>query len=87
MICLKITPYEKNWVCSIDAEKLDTELAELKIGKNAVSFYQEEIDKYLNKVKELQSIDSTITDEMYWGQLEHLSEKDWYIVTSEFFKK
>ena len=84
---LDITPYEKNWVCSIDAEKLDTELTELKIGKNAVNFYQEEIDRYINKMKEMSNDSENDNDALYWGQLEKLSDKDWYIVTGEFFKK
>jgi len=25
--------------------------------------------------------------DIYWGQLENLEEKNWYIITSEFFKK
>lgn len=83
---LDFTPYEKNWVCSIDADKLETELSELKIGKNAVNFYQEEIDRYVAKMKEISKEESKDND-IYWGQLEKLSEKDWYIVTGEFFKK
>jgi CheY-like chemotaxis protein len=83
---LDFTPYEKNWVCSIDADKLEVELGELKIGKNAVAFYQEEIDRYLAKMKDL-SKQEVKDNELYWGQLEKLSEKDWYIVTGEFFKK
>lgn len=41
---LEVTPYEGNWICAIDAEDLDTELQYLKIGKTAVSFYQDELD-------------------------------------------
>lgn len=83
---LDFTPYEKNWVCSIDADKLEVELGELKIGKNAVAFYQDEIDRYIAKMKEI-SKEEIKDNELYWGQLEKLSEKDWYIITGEFFKK
>lgn len=83
---LDFTPYEKNWVCSIDADKLEVELGELKIGKNAVTFYQEEIDRYIAKMKDT-SKEEVKDNDLYWGQLEKLSEKDWYIVTGEFFKK
>ena len=41
---LEVTPYEGNWICVIDAEALDTELQHLKIGKAAVSFYQDELE-------------------------------------------
>ncbi|RJP56464.1 MAG: response regulator [Ignavibacteriales bacterium] len=48
---LDITPYEKNWICSLDADNLDTELPNLKIGNSAVTFYQEEIDEAQKIIK------------------------------------
>jgi len=84
---LEYTPYGKNWICIIDADKLDSELQQLKIGKSAVTFYQEEIEKYINKMKEIVKKESPMEEEMFWGQLENLEEKDWYIITSEFFRK
>ena len=81
--------YEKNWICIIDADKLDTELSQLKIGKNAVSFYQDEIEKYTKEIKNLISKGEERKEsfDLYWGQLENLEEKDWYLITSEFFKR
>lgn len=85
---LKYTTYDKNWICVIDANKLDSELPQLKIGKNAVSFYQDEIDRYITKIKEyVKQEDSKETFDMYWGQIENLDEKEWYIVTGDFFSK
>lgn len=86
---LNYSTYEKNWVCLIDADKLDTELSKLKIGKNAVSFYQDEIERYTKQIKNLLVKDNEMKEsfELYWGQLENLEEKDWYIITGEFFKK
>ena len=80
---LDITSYEKNWICLIDADKLDMELSQLKIGKSAVSFYQDEIEKYSEKIKNLSKSGEP---EILWGELENLPEKEWYIITSEFFK-
>jgi CheY-like chemotaxis protein len=84
---LEFTPYEKNWFCSIDAEKLDSEIQALKIGKNAVAFYQEEIDRYIKTIKELSKTSASESFEMQWGQIENLGEKDWYFITGEFFKR
>lgn len=86
---LNYSTYEKNWVCLIDADKLDTELSKLKIGKNAVTFYQDEIERYTKQIKNLIVKDNEMKEsfELYWGQLENLEEKDWYIITGEFFKK
>jgi CheY-like chemotaxis protein len=83
---LDFTPYLKNWICSLDAEKLETEIQNLKIGKNAVTFYQDEIENYINKLKELKLHDINNT-QIFWGQLEKLNDKDWYSITSSFFKK
>jgi glycine cleavage system H lipoate-binding protein len=38
-------PYGSNWVCVIAAEELDTELAELRIGKSAIAYFQEDLDR------------------------------------------
>ncbi len=84
---LDFTPYDKNWICIIDADKLDVELQELKIGKSAVTFYQEEIEKYIEKIKEIIKKESPAEEEIYWGQLEKLEEKNWYLITGEFFRK
>jgi CheY-like chemotaxis protein len=87
---LEVTPYAQNWVCIIDAENLDAELKNLKIGKTAVLFYQDDIEhfidlrkKSLKPVKEGEYEDS----EIYVGELEALDEPNWNRVGSEFFKR
>jgi CheY-like chemotaxis protein len=85
---LDYTTYEKNWITVIDADKLDSELTLMKIGKNAVTYYQEEIEKYTKLIKSFIKEDSKRESfELYWGQLENLDDKDWYSITGEFFKK
>ena len=42
---LEYSSYHKNWVCVIDSDELDSELTDLKIGKAAVNFYQDELEK------------------------------------------
>ena len=49
---LDVTPYEKNWVCVVDADNLDTELQDMKIGNAAVGFYQDKIDKAQEYLKD-----------------------------------
>lgn len=83
---LNYSVYEKNWICTIDADKLDSELPKLKIGKNAVEFYQNEIDKFLKEMKNILK-DDTKSDELIWGEINNLEEKNWYYITSEFFNK
>jgi len=49
---LEFSPYHSNWFCTIDGEELDQELPGLKIGKSAVSYFQEELDRARSFMKE-----------------------------------
>ena len=87
---LNVTPYDSNWVCIIDAENLDTELKELKIGKTAVSLYQDDIEHFIElRKKSLKPAKEGEyeNNEIYIGELESLDEPNWNRVSSEFFKK
>jgi Response regulator containing CheY-like receiver, AAA-type ATPase, and DNA-binding domains len=89
---LEITAYEKNWICIIDAEMLDNEIKILKIGVSAVSFYQDEIEKFRNSIKTLVNPVkpdeiSNYDNELYLGELENLDDKNWDKMVTEFFKR
>lgn len=49
---LKTTSYGKNWICTIDADNLDKDLENLKIGKSAISFFQNEIQECNTHLRE-----------------------------------
>jgi len=84
---IKITPYETNWICSIDADNLDHELQDLKIGKSAVSFYHKEIDKYTEKITELRNSDKSIEKHkpIFEGELAELDDFNWNGIIRQFF--
>ncbi len=87
---LNTTPYDTNWICEIDADNPDTELKNLKIGKAAVSFYQEDIEKFVDlKKKSLKPVKAGEyeEDDLYMGELESMDESNWNQVSSEFFKR
>ncbi len=89
---LDVTAYENNWVCVIDADDLDSEIQRLKIGKAAVTFYQEEIEKAKAIVKKIEpgSKSKSGADEngeLHVGELETLDDFGWEKLTSEFFRK
>jgi CheY-like chemotaxis protein len=86
---LDYSTYDKNWICMIDASNLDSELQQLKIGKGAVLYYQEEIEKYVKKMNELLRIDDTKVKEgaLYWEGIDNLEDKEFYLITGIFFKK
>lgn len=50
---LKVKPYEVGWICCIAAMNLTRDIQLLKIGADAISWYQEEIDKFRDMVKKV----------------------------------
>jgi CheY-like chemotaxis protein/glycine cleavage system H lipoate-binding protein len=87
---LHITSYDRNWICEIDAGELDTELPDLKIGKSAVAFYQNEIEKCKEiKKKTLRGkeLGSEFKDLIYCGELEKMDDTEWKRFAEEFFEK
>jgi len=43
---LAIKPFELSWMCRLEPTKLASELAAMKIGHDAVDWYQEELNRY-----------------------------------------
>jgi CheY-like chemotaxis protein/glycine cleavage system H lipoate-binding protein len=89
---LDITPYGKNWICIVDAENLDAELPKLKIGKTAVSFFQTEIDHFIESVGQPHeggngSNGAETHDSLHAGQMGSLEDREWNLVVSKFFKR
>lgn len=84
---MNITPYETSWICSIDADNLDNELQDLKIGKSAVSFYHKEIDKYTDAITELRIKDKEVdkSKPLFEGELAELDEYNWNNLVNKFF--
>ncbi len=86
---LDATSYNSNWFCIIDAEDLDKELKNLNLGKSAVNFYQDDLDKFINLRKKLISDSSKqpAGDELYIGEFEKLKDADWDKMVGEFFNR
>jgi CheY-like chemotaxis protein len=86
---LETTPYAENWICLIDADKLDTEIPALKIGNAAVSFFQEEIERFKETVKKMsrhRADGSTPAEDLYTGELQDLDDRDHDSVVAKFFR-
>lgn len=90
---LDVTPYDRNWICAIDPEDIDSEIKNLHIGKSAVSFFQNDIEHFKSVMKEILKAEKKEEDEyvnenqLYIGQLEKLSDMNWEKVVSEFFRR
>ena len=86
---LDVTPYERNWVCALDTENIDSEIKELNIGKSAVAFFQEDIEKFKTLMTDImkseKKSDEYIEDGIFVGQLEKLSDVNWNKIITEFF--
>jgi len=87
---LDITPYERNWICALDTDKIDDEIKDMSIGKSAVVLFQNDIEKCKILMKNL--LKSEIKEgeyieegQIYIGQLENLSDATWQKVIAEFF--
>jgi len=83
---LEISPYEQNWICKIDAANLDTELRNLLIGNSAVTFYQEDIEKYQEEIKKL-DIAKNDNEHLFKGELATLDDYNFDKLISEFFAR
>jgi len=86
---LDVTPYERNWVCALDAENLDNEIKEMNIGKSAVTFFQADIQKFkalfVDLIKTEKKPDEYLEEGLFVGQLEKLSDVNWNKIIAEFF--
>ncbi len=87
---LDATSYNANWICAIDTDDLDTEIKNLTIGKSAVNFFQDEIDRFIHLRKNIRTVDSSAAkdeSELYIGEFEKFENADWDKMVAEFFKK
>ena len=87
---LNVTPYDQNWICDIDAEELDVELPNLKIGKSAVSFFQDDIERLKEMKKKIKTGKETEFEPdgvIYSGEMEKLDDISWKRFSEAFFEK
>jgi CheY-like chemotaxis protein/glycine cleavage system H lipoate-binding protein len=89
---LENTAYGENWVCVIDADKLDAEIKELKIGNAAVAFYQEELDRFKTMTQPMSRRtpdggSAPVSEEMYSGEMQDLDDRDHEALIAAFFRR
>jgi glycine cleavage system H lipoate-binding protein len=87
---LEWTPYQRNWVCVIEADNLDLDLPQLKIGKSAVALFQDDIDRFRGMMKEMskEAPEAGEFDEaLYRGELQQLDEAQSDRFVKEFFQR
>ena len=77
--------YGENWVCVIDGDDLDAELSHLKIGRSAVAFFQEDIDRFLAFVQEANGREDSDPASLCIGAIEKMDDARWETTVKEFF--
>ena len=87
-----ISPYGKSWICVLDADNIDSEVKDLKIGKAAVSFFQDEIEHcrtHFKSIVEDRKRDKNLAglNGFCFGKIKALSDKDWDKTINKFFSK
>jgi len=85
---LEITPYHKNWVCVIESGALDGELPALKIGGSAVTFFQEELERFREAMRGFVKDGGLDPGQpLQVGQLQELDDAQWEKVVKDFFQR
>jgi glycine cleavage system H lipoate-binding protein len=82
---LEETPYGENWICVIDGDDLDAELPQLKIGRSAVAFFQEDIDRFLAFVQKASGTEVSDPTSLCIGAIEKMDDARWDSTVKEFF--
>jgi CheY-like chemotaxis protein len=86
---LEMTPYHDNWFCILDSDNLDDELRNLEIGKSAVDYYQQELEKLKSLHKKLRAgndkDDYKPESVVEIGEMSALDNNGWNRYLKEFF--
>jgi len=82
---LDVTPYGDNWICAIEGDDLDAELPQLKIGKSAVGFFQEDIDRFLDGQREANGPETSDLTGLFIGAIEQMDDSRWKATVKDFF--
>ena len=82
---LENLPYGKNWICVVEAKDLDAELPGLHIGKSAISYFQEELDRFNVFLRQPGGDSVVYSDSLSIGALSRLDDNRWQAATRLFF--
>jgi CheY-like chemotaxis protein len=77
--------YGENWVCVIDGDDLDAELSRLKIGKSAIAFFQEDLERFQALAQKAKGREASDPSSLCIGAIEKLDDARWATTVKEFF--
>jgi len=86
---LELSPYLEHWMCILDADDLDSELQDLKIGKAAITLYQDDLEKLRTLHKKISVNNDNVNykpeEVIEIGEMGKLDENSWERYLKEFF--
>ncbi len=87
---LEMSPYLEHWICILDADDLDSELPDLKIGKSAITLYQEDLEKLKTLHKKIRTSDEKGNykpeEIVEIGEMSNVDDNSWERYIKEFFE-
>ncbi len=64
---IKTKPYGSGWICNVEPSNLGNDLQSLKIGADAVSWYQKEVDTFVGTMQKISTDDDGMdSDDASW---------------------
>lgn len=84
---LATNPYGSNWVCTIEADRLASEILDWKIGQAAVDFILTEIEILESNLQELNSTSPNGKSRIYRGCLSEMNDQVWGQVEGLIFTR
>lgn len=84
--------HDQKWICKIDAKNIHNEIKDLKIGQSAMEFFQDDIEKLREFIKDqfkdqLSEKDLKAEDYSFLSYIQKLDDNGWKKLVSEFFNR
>jgi CheY-like chemotaxis protein/glycine cleavage system H lipoate-binding protein len=84
---LEQSPYGENWICVIEGDNLDDELSTMKIGRSAVAYLQDEIERFQAFAREDSDPDLPDEELLSVGVIARMSDPRWESAMKAFFNR
>jgi len=84
------SPYHHQWICIIASDNLAAELPDLRIGKSAVAFFQEDLSRFIAFMQDTAktTVSTTHADHtLCIGAMETFSDEQWNQASRAFFDR
>ncbi len=82
---LEHNPYGKHWICVVQGSNLDDELPRLKIGKSAVNYLQDEIQRFQEFASKDTDPELPADSILCIGAIARMDDSHWEAAVKKFF--